>query len=899
MKLIGRGSFGEVYEIERNIFGEIEKAALKVITIPQNASDIDEMYSDGYDEESITSTFQNHLKSIVAEYSMMRKMNGCANIVSCDDVRYVQHDDGIGWDIFIKMELLTPLTKALPTEVPEETVVKIAKDICAALELCKKHEIIHRDIKPQNIFVSPNGDYKLGDFGIAKTVERTMGGTKIGTYKYMAPEVYNNKPYGTAADIYSLGLVLYWLLNERRMPFLPLPPAKLSAGMDEQARNRRLSGEQFAEPKNGSEKLKAVVMKACACNVEDRYASASEMLMDLNQIGQEHSPQTNTVSAVSVPSAASVNRIESEDEDKTVGIFGKAVSDNIVIPDAQLEEGTVGLFFKPVIEAVDMIPVASDADSTEMKVVAATVQAEEVVEDTTAIAEKPKETSALEEKTDAELEFRRKEKQNPTENKPADSSTAQKQSKKKLLIIIGAVVTVLIAVMAILLPSMGKENTGNNSTIQNQDKQELSETKTTDSTESEKINELPQQTEKYEIESGKCGENITYQLFSNGELIISGQGKMDDYYDKNMPWNTHLDDIVFVNLRDGLINIGACAFSGCSNLYSVSIPATVECINMCAFEKCKKISEITIPDSVTYIGSHSFYGCDSLSSIVVPASVKEISNYAFSGGFGTENIYILNPECTIYDEGGTLGVAGTAVIHGFVGSTAEDYAKKYEYEFSAMVVSDMDIKRTYCLGDTLDGSTLGLEVVYENGQKLHISSGFTCTPAKVTTEGTQQVTVSFGDITESFDVEVLDFFSYEVDWNNPVDTDSGVGINEYSKRVNYRIMITARYRGNWVKSSSETDIEVNSSFANTDEGNWENAKNGKSSTWMFGSSSDSQGDSHWEGVGFVLPDNPAFAGDYSVTLFFGDLVKVVTFTLVYKGDYETGTGWSITNINWS
>ena len=147
-----------------------------MISIPQSASDVAELYSDGYDADSITETFRAHLKSIVSEYSLMRKMNGSSNIVNCDDVRYIQHDDGIGWDIFIKMELLTPLTKALPSEIPEETVLKIAKDMCSALELCKKHGIVHRDIKPQNIFVSPNGDYKLGDFGIAKTVEKTMGG---------------------------------------------------------------------------------------------------------------------------------------------------------------------------------------------------------------------------------------------------------------------------------------------------------------------------------------------------------------------------------------------------------------------------------------------------------------------------------------------------------------------------------------------------------------------------------------------------------------------------------------------------------------------------------------------------------------------------------------------------
>ena len=279
--LIGRGSFGAVYKIQKNVPGSTVDAALKVISIPQNDSDIEEMRSDGYDDESITSTFQSHLESIVAEYTLMEKLKGSANIVNSDDIRYIQHDNGFGWDIFIKMELLTPLTKALPADVPEETVLKIAKDMCAALILCKQQAIVHRDIKPQNIFVSRNGDYKLGDFGIAKTIEKTMGGTKIGTYKYMAPEVYNNQPYGTTADIYSLGLVLYWLLNERRMPFLPLPPAKLSTGMEEQARMRRFSGEPLPSPAHGSEKLKKIVLKACAFDPNDRYSSAQDMLNEL------------------------------------------------------------------------------------------------------------------------------------------------------------------------------------------------------------------------------------------------------------------------------------------------------------------------------------------------------------------------------------------------------------------------------------------------------------------------------------------------------------------------------------------------------------------------------------------------------------------------------------------
>ena len=283
VQLIGRGSFGAVYEIERDVLGDTEKAALKVISIPQNEGDIETLYEDGFDAESITSTFQSHLKSIVAEYTLMKKMSNCTNIVHCDDVRYVQHEDGIGWDIFIKMELLTPLMKALPTEITDEVVYKVAKDMCNALIMCKELGIIHRDIKPQNIFMSPWGDYKLGDFGIAKTVEKTMGGTKIGTYKFMAPEVFNNQPYGMGADIYSLGLVLYWMLNKRRMPFMPLPPEKVNINQESEARHRRLSGEPLPAPATGCADLKKIVLKACAYEPKERYQSAAEMLRELNE----------------------------------------------------------------------------------------------------------------------------------------------------------------------------------------------------------------------------------------------------------------------------------------------------------------------------------------------------------------------------------------------------------------------------------------------------------------------------------------------------------------------------------------------------------------------------------------------------------------------------------------
>ena len=352
VRLIGRGSYGAVYEIERQVFDRTEKAALKVISIPQNPADIEELVYSGYDNASITETFKSHLKSIVNEYSLMKEMNGSSYIVSCDDFRYVEHDDGMGWDIFIRMELLTPLFKALNVNAPEEQVIELAKDMCRALALCRKHNIIHRDIKPQNIFYSPNGDYKLGDFGIAKTIEKNRGGTKIGTYRYMAPEVYNNQPYSFAADIYSLGLVLHWLLNERRSPFMPLPPQPAAASMEEEGRLRRLNGEPIPTPAHGSEALKAIVLKACAYDPGDRYQTAEEMLDDLEKLGDPSfavkSGSKPKSSAGIAKSAATAAAIDSSSDDMTMGSFPGSGAG---ISGFTSEDGTTGPFSRHDTEA--------------------------------------------------------------------------------------------------------------------------------------------------------------------------------------------------------------------------------------------------------------------------------------------------------------------------------------------------------------------------------------------------------------------------------------------------------------------------------------------------------------------------------------------------------------------
>lgn len=176
----------------------------------------------------------------------------------------------------------------LKNPMNEETVKRLAIDMCEALVFCQKKGLIHRDIKPANIFVDENGTFKLGDFGVARSAEATMGGySRQGTENYMAPEVYLGNPYGATVDIYSLGLVLYRMMNGNRLPFYPPAPAPIDVSHRENAVAARLRGDVMAPPCNASEGFAAVILKACAHDSEDRYRTAAEMLEALKQLDKD------------------------------------------------------------------------------------------------------------------------------------------------------------------------------------------------------------------------------------------------------------------------------------------------------------------------------------------------------------------------------------------------------------------------------------------------------------------------------------------------------------------------------------------------------------------------------------------------------------------------------------
>jgi beta-lactam-binding protein with PASTA domain/tRNA A-37 threonylcarbamoyl transferase component Bud32 len=255
-QLIGTGGMAEVYRARDNLLGRT--VAVKILH-PQFAKD--PVFIERFRQEAQAAANLNQ-----------------TNIVNVFDWGIEDSTYYIVMEFVQGRDLKSIIVQGGP--LMPERAVEIAMAICLGLDTASAHGIVHRDIKPQNIIVTGDGQIKVMDFGIARTAggsAMTQTGTIMGTAQYISPEQAQGRPADPRSDLYSLGIVLYEMLTGK-VPFNGENPVAIAY---KHVREDPLAP-SLLNP-DISPELEAVVMKALAKNPENRYQSAMEMRSDLER----------------------------------------------------------------------------------------------------------------------------------------------------------------------------------------------------------------------------------------------------------------------------------------------------------------------------------------------------------------------------------------------------------------------------------------------------------------------------------------------------------------------------------------------------------------------------------------------------------------------------------------
>ena len=187
---------------------------------------------------------------------------------------------------FIVMEYVEgrSLAEIIKTEgsIHPDKVAEISSEVAAALSFAHRNGIVHRDVKPGNVLVAPNGHIKVADFGIARALtnvqsELTQAGTVMGTATYISPEQAQGMEIDPRSDLYSLGVMIYEMLSGRP-PFAGETPVAVAyQHVQDSPISLRAAGVSVAES------LEAVTMKLLAKNPVNRYPTAEDLRSDLRR----------------------------------------------------------------------------------------------------------------------------------------------------------------------------------------------------------------------------------------------------------------------------------------------------------------------------------------------------------------------------------------------------------------------------------------------------------------------------------------------------------------------------------------------------------------------------------------------------------------------------------------
>ena len=284
---LGSGTDGKAFTIVRtDETGKKHRAVLKTIRVGDYRNEKKSFNTIGDRPAKPTKEERQHqkiIRNITENIDIIRQTDGGKHFVKYEEWEKRQTSDGKGTLILIRLEEMRSLADLLTQfSLTRDETLRLGISVCRSLIRCRDFGYIYPNLKPENILFDRKGVCKLGDFGSFSCLEPAKSSIAFKrTQYYAAPEYITTGKINCTADTYSLGLVLYTLINRGRLPFTEPYPQELTIGSFDRSRENRIAGVAFPPPALYDEALCRIIGKACARKPEDRYLSPKQMLQDL------------------------------------------------------------------------------------------------------------------------------------------------------------------------------------------------------------------------------------------------------------------------------------------------------------------------------------------------------------------------------------------------------------------------------------------------------------------------------------------------------------------------------------------------------------------------------------------------------------------------------------------
>lgn len=284
---LGSGTDGKAFTIVReDETGKKQRAVLKTIRVGDYRNEKKSFNTIGDQPQKPSKEERLHqkiIRNITENIDIIRQADGGKHFVRYEEWEKRQTSDGKGTLILIRLEEMRSLSDLLTQfSLTRDETLRLGISVCRSLIRCRDFGYIYPNLKPENILFDRKGVCKLGDFGSFSCLEPAKSSVAFKrTQYYAAPEYITTGKINCTADTYSLGLVLYTLINRGRLPFMEPYPQELTIGSFDRSKENRIAGVAFPQPALYDEDLCRIIGKACAFQPENRYLSPKQMLQDL------------------------------------------------------------------------------------------------------------------------------------------------------------------------------------------------------------------------------------------------------------------------------------------------------------------------------------------------------------------------------------------------------------------------------------------------------------------------------------------------------------------------------------------------------------------------------------------------------------------------------------------